>query len=336
MSTHPHPHIPDHSLLLGIDLGGTKTASCVGTAGGKILATDRIPSRASDGYEVWLDAVAEQAGRVIATSGVDRAQLAGVGLSAPGPLSVRHGMLLAPPNNPGWVDVPVVADLEARLEIPVYMQNDANACALAEAYYGKYHNVDYLVYLTASTGMGGGIISKGELIQGFNDQGGEVGFMPMERGGRVATNGIPGSFETYTGGKNLADWIRADLEANQPKTSILDIVEGDAEAINIQTLVSALDSGDPYAGQVWDDFLDRVAQGLGAIVQVINPEVVLFGTIAVHTGERFLAPVRNKLQQYATPASIEGLVIEASSLGSNIGDLSALAAAREGLEHQTL
>ena len=297
--THPAP-LPDDTLLLGIDLGGTKTACCVGTADGTILATDRIPSKASDGYAVWLDAVVQLVDEVIAQAAIERSALAAVGLAAPGPLSIRNGMLLAPPNNPGWVDVPVVADLEERLGLTVFLQNDANACALAEAYYGSWKHAEDLVYLTASTGMGGGIIAWGELIIGNTDQGGEVGFMPLHRGGRQAPNGIDGSYESYTGGENLADWIRADLIANQHETAIIDMAGGDPEHINIEALVKAVKAKDAYALRIWDDFLDRVAQGVGVLVQVITPQVVLFGTIAVHTGDLFLAPLRENLPRYTS------------------------------------
>ena len=149
--------------LMGIDIGGTKTAVCIGNERGDILATQRIPS-ASDSIEAYGRDLTALCHAVIEKAGLKPDQIDAIGLSAPGALDCKRGILIAPPNNPGWRDVPIGPMVQKSFKAPVFCNNDANACALAEMIFGEHKGAKNLVYLTFSTGMGGGIIANGELI----------------------------------------------------------------------------------------------------------------------------------------------------------------------------
>jgi glucokinase len=153
-------------LLLGIDIGGTKLALSLGSADGKILRRFRRPTDPSGRPEDDVARIADDARRLLAAAGVARGDVAAIGISAPGPVDVARGELIDPPNLPGWGTVPLVALVEAALGGPVAMENDANAAALAEWRFGAGRGFANVVYLTMSTGIGGGLILDGRLYRG--------------------------------------------------------------------------------------------------------------------------------------------------------------------------
>ncbi len=314
--------------LLGIDIGGTKTAVCVGTATGEIKASARMSS-AADTVEAYRKKLIELCHAVLHKSGLPVEKLDAIGISAPGPLDCKRGVLISPPNNPGWLDVPILAMVQAEFSAPVYINNDANACALAEMLFGEYRGCRNLVYLTFSTGMGGGVIVNGQLIQGATDTGGEVGHMVLDPDGPLCGCGQRGCWETYVGGRMVAERLKAKIRDGGLQTSIVDKAGG-IDAISMQALEAAAREGDRLALAEWDALTDRVAQGIGALVMVLNPDVVVLGTIGVHAGEFVMGPIRDKLPKYAWKWPLGCCKVVASSLGGKIGDLAALGVAVTG------
>ncbi|MBI2441060.1 MAG: ROK family protein [Lentisphaerae bacterium] len=317
--------------ILGIDIGGTKTSVCLGNERGEILASGRMSSEKSANFEQYGRDLAQLCASIIERGKVARTALQAVGISAPGPLDIKRGILIAPPNNPGWRDVPIVALVKDILKTPVYINNDANACALAEYLFGAYRGTADLVYLTFSTGMGGGIIANGRLLQGITDTGGEVGHQIIERDGPLCGCGQRGCWEAFVGGRRVAERLREKIRAGSIKTALLDKAGGNLEAINMELLAAAAREGDEFAVAEWNEFSERLAQGIGNLIMILNPQVVLLGTIAIHLGEFILAPLREKLRKYAWSWPLAACRVEASTLGANIGDYSALAVALTGM-----
>jgi glucokinase len=320
--------------LLGIDLGGTKTSVCIGDVHGNFCSRQRMPSAASEGPRAWWQRTQKLITGSLRSAEVEFAELAAVGLAAPGPLSTGSGTLLAPPNMPGWVDVPIVTMLQDFLHCPVFLENDANACALAELYFGEFRDVQHLVYLTASTGMGAGIVSNGVVIQGVCDHGGEVGHFVLDADGPECPCGQRGCFEIFCGGKNVADRLRSRIGELGVRTAVLDHAQGDLERVDFACLLQAVREQDAFALQAFEEFTDRLAQGIGVLLMTVNPQVVLLGTIAIHAGELLLEPLRRKLPRYAWAPAVKSCTLAASTLGERIGDLSALAVARAGLDQR--
>ena len=317
--------------LLGIDIGGTKTAVVVGNDKGQITASRRMPTP-SDTIEHYRKRLVELCHEVLQQAGIPVSSVDAVGISAPGPLDCRRGVLIAPPNNPGWRDVPIVEMVQQSFAAPVFMNNDANACALAESYFGEHRGARNLVYLTFSTGMGGGIIMNGDLVQGATDTGGEVGHMILEAGGRLCGCGQLGCWEAYVGGRKVAEHLRETIRSGSVHTSIVEKAGG-IDAINMQAFEAAAREGDRFALAEWDAFTERVAQGIGVLIMVLNPDVVILGTIGIHAGEFVMGPIRDKLPKYTWKWPLEACKVTASSLGGKIGELSALAVAASGLRH---
>ena len=317
--------------LLGVDIGGTKTAVCLGNQKGEILATQRIPAMPGEDPQVFKCRLNELVGAVLESAGLKADSLDAVGISAPGPLSVPRGMLLAPPNTPGWHEVPIFKMVSEMVKAPVFLNNDANACALAEMFFGEHRGIQSLIYLTFSTGMGAGIITNGRLVQGITDCGGEVGHMVLDLHGPRCGCGNFGCWETYVGGRNVAERLKARIRAGGLKTAIVDQAGGEVDKIDMKALSAAVRLGDPLAVEEWESFTDRLAQGIGALVQVINPEIVILGTIAIHERDLVMPALQAKLPKYAWRWPLEACRIVPSSLEGRIGDLSALAVAITGL-----
>lgn len=316
--------------LMGIDIGGTKTGVCVGTGEGRIEASLRMPSKA-DSLDDYFSGVGALCRQAAAEAGIGLDAVEAVGISAPGPLSVERGVLIEPPNNPGWREVPVVEAVRRILGRPVFMNNDANACALAEQYFGRHRGVQNLVYLTFSTGMGGGIVMNGQLVQGRTDTGGEVGHHVLDANGPPCGCGQRGCFEAFCGGKNFAERLQDIIRRTGTATSILAHAGGRIEDIDAKAFFRAAKEGDAFALARWEGFVERLAQGVGNLIMILNPDVVLLGTMAVAHGEFVMRPLRERLPRYAWKWPLEACVIEPSSLGERIGDLSAIAVAVAGL-----
>jgi len=317
--------------LIGIDIGGTKTSVCLSDEKGDILASTRMSTNSREPLESYYRQLDGLCGEMCRQAGGTYAQIDAVGISAPGPLDVKRGVLIEPPNNPGWRDVPIVEVVRQNTGRPVFFNNDANACALAEQYFGSHRGAQNLVYLTFSTGMGGGIIVNGQLLQGVTDTGGEVGHHVVDIDGPVCGCGMRGCFEAFCGGRNLAERLRRDIAARSIQTSIVKHAGGQIESIDARAFFAAAREGDPYALAEWEQFTDRLAQGVGNLIMILNPEVVILGTMAVREDDFVMQPLKAKLPKYTWKWPLEACQIVPSSLGGRIGDLSAIAVALVGL-----
>ncbi len=290
--------------LLGIDIGGTKVAICIGDAEGNILAEKRVATSSLGGPDQGLPRIVEEVGHLLRDQNRELEEIRAVGLAVPGPVSTKTERICAPPNLPDWVDVPIVHYLREKLGRPVFMDNDANAGALAEWEFGAAKHLNNLIYLTMSTGMGGGIIIDGKLHQGATDTAGEVGHFVLDPRGPKCGCGQNGCFEAYCGGIHAGD-LKATLEK--------------------------VKKSDPVALEFWEEYTERLAQGIGILLQTLNPDAIILGTIAIHNKELVMGPLEAALPRYAWKAPLEHCRIEPSQLGNKIGKLGALALAINGL-----
>jgi glucokinase len=293
------------NMLVGIDIGGTKICVCTGDAKGKIFSSERLHTKDFSGWQEGFVAI-EKLVRELAGSSIEA-----IGISAPGPLSVKEGKMFKSPNLTGWENAPLVSYFKKAFQKPVCMNHDAKAAALAEYVFGASKGTPNLVYLTCSTGMGGGVIADGKLIQGVSDTATEVGHYILEIDGPPCPCGQRGCFEAFCGGAALAKKLQAESNLK-----------------DIPDLVEAVQKKDPYALKVWEEFTTRMAQGIGTVLMCFNPQVVILGTIAVHSGELLLKPVREKLARFAWKQNREACRIEVTALKDQISELSGLALAK--------
>jgi glucokinase len=315
--------------VLGIDIGGTKIALALGGPDGRIEARLRRPLDPTGSAEQDLARIASDAHRLVTDAGVSLASVEVVGVSAPGPLDQGRGLVLGPPNLPGWERAPVVAALRAALGRPVFLENDANAAALAEWRFGAGAGLSDLVYLTMSTGVGGGIILGGRLHRGVGGGAGEVGHAPVEWPGEPCACGLSGCLEAHVGG---AAWARR-LRTAAPDSSRVLALAGGRSALAPAHVIAAAHEGDAFALGEMARFNEYLARGIVGLVFTLAPQAVILGTIASAAGEELcFSPLRALVRARTWPVLGDGLRITAAGLGDRVADYAGLCAGLEALE----
>jgi glucokinase len=318
-------------MLLGIDIGGTKLALAVGDDEGRLVARQRRPMAPSGDPVQDIAAIATDAHRLLRDNDVQLETLTCVGISAPGPVDVAAGRVVNPPNLPGWGDVPLGRLVGEVFRRPAHLENDANAAALAEWRFGAGRGCSDLVYLTMSTGVGGGLILGGRLHRGRTGRAGEIGHVPIEAEGALCSCGQRGCLEAYVGG---AAWTRR-LQAQTPAASRAAQLAGDPAQVRPEHVLRAAGEGDAFALAELERFNQIVAHGIAAIVFTLAPERIVLGTIPTAAGEELcFEPLRRMVAERVWPDLYAPLEIVPSQLGEEGPYQAALCAAREGAAAQ--
>jgi glucokinase len=272
--------------------------------------------------------IVEDAQQLLTAAGVRREQLTAIGISAPGPVDIGSGEVVEPPNLPGWGRVPLRAWVEAGLGGRVALENDANAAALAEWHLGAGRGHRDIVYLTMSTGIGGGLILDGRLYRGPHGNAGELGHIPLAAGGERCACGLQGCFEAYAGG---AAWAKR-LQAVTPADSRVAELAGGPEQVTPKQLVAAAHAGDAFALAEFARWRETVARGIATIAFAFAPERIILGTIAVAAGEELcFAPLRARLRELIWPEIAACLEVVPAALGDRLADLAGICAALEAV-----
>ncbi len=307
--------------VLGIDIGGTKIAVCLANSDGEILGSGRISSTST--YEEILKALAEKCRALCAENGLDLKDVSSCGICAPGPLDLDNGMLLRTPNVT-WIDrpMPIRDDLAALLGIPAALENDANAGVLAEWFYGSGKGKRNMIYLTMSTGIGGGIVSEGKLVHGFNGNAGELGHMVLDIHGPLCNCGLRGCLEAYCGGRAVAKRVQ-EIVRHEPTSELLRLpgVDGKVENLTFQSVRDGAKAKIPLAMEMWDEICLRLAQGIGNCMSAFNPELVVLGTAAYYAGDFLMKPVLEYLPRFTWPVFYKDCEVRLSALGLKVGEL---------------
>ena len=301
-------------LKIGLDIGGTKCAISTGECEGgaiKILSREEFATAGLSWQQV-LDEFARRIEVVASQLSVPRSPfpvpLSSIGISCGGPLDSRRGVIMSPPNLPGWDNVPVVKFFEDRFHVPVAVQNDANACALAEYLYGSGRGVKNLVFMTFGTGLGAGIIIDGKLYSGANDNAGEIGHIRLAQTGPVGYN-KEGSAEGFCSGAGIARLakIRKGLD------------------LSAKEIFARVRAGDPDCTEVFLESAEKLATILAFTIDILNPEVIALGGVFMRNADLFMPIVDPILDQEALPFARKVCRIVPAELGENIGDYAALA-----------
>lgn len=282
----------------GLDIGGTKTAFIRGDRQGRVLDRVQVPTGDYPRWQHLLEKLLPAKGKPAA-----------IGVSCGSPLDSARGMILSPPNLPGWDEVPITQWLGARYGVPAYLENDANACALAEWRHGAGRGVNTLIYLTFGTGFGAGLILDGRLYRGRDGMAGEIGHVRHRQSGPVGY-GKAGSFEGFCSGGGIAQMA----------------------GMSAKDLAAAADAGDRQAVKV----LHRSARALGSacalLIDLFNPERIVIGSVFARAEKWFRPQMERVIAREALPTSAAHCDVVAASLGDAVGDIAALTVAMNGSE----
>jgi glucokinase len=303
------PTLPDQCVA-GIDIGGTKIALAVADLAGRIIEGARFPTRVEEGPHRIIETALAEIERMLSRTG---ARLAAVGVGCGGPLDRGRGLILSPPNLPGWDEFPIVKLVEERLGVPTLLDNDANAAALGEHRHGAGAGYRHLVYITISTGIGGGVIVRGELVHGVYDGAGEVGHMTVLPGGPECGCGGRGCLEALCSGTSIARRARARLAAG----GVSSLSSLSAENVTAQAVAEAARSGDAVASEVWDETIEYLAVGVGNLFNVLAPEVVVIGGGVSGAGGQLFEPLRERVRGRVRMLPPEKINILQASLGGD-------------------
>jgi len=304
--TPDNPPVAAPDAFLGLDIGGTKLAAGIARADGKVLAEARAPSRALEGPDSMIRRLVALGRDAVWDARLGTTDIAAIGIGCGGPLDPERGVVLDALNNPGWVDVPIVAMVEEALGRPTFLENDANAGALAEHRYGAGRGVDDMVYLTISTGIGAGVISGGRLLHGANGNAGELGHVSVDHRGRRCRCGGIGCLEAYASGTNIAE------RAGMPSA---------------EDVVAAVRRGERHATAVWSETVELLGAAIASIVNAFNPRRVVLGGGVTRAGDVLFEPVRRIALQRAMPQLAAVVDILPAALGERTGILGAVAVA---------
>ena len=303
--------------IIAVDLGGTQIRAARYDLELNLLQRENTLTQAHLGLQPTIERMKTFVRKVMPAC---REDVLGLGISSPGPLNPFTGVIVAPPNLRGWLDVPLRDIMESEFNVPVYIGNDANVAALAEASKGAAQGSRHVTYITVSTGIGAGIICDGKLLLGRDGLAAEFGHIPI-----VLENGTVSSVELEAAGPAIARRVKREIQEGA-KSKVMEIVQGDLNRIDAKAVGMAAAAGDQlgiaqlaYAGRV-------IGLGIVAILHLFNPEVIVIGGGVSKTGDLLFAPMREALRTHVMDeAYIKDLRIERSALGDDVALVGAAA-----------
>ena len=318
--------------LIGIDIGGTKCAVTYGISDVEnIVIADRekFDTRCVDDTVAnLLDATSA----IMQKYDLDSGNLPAIGISCGGPLDSKKGMIMSPPNLPGWDNIPIVELFEKRFGIKTAVQNDANACALAEWKFGAARGYCNAIFLTFGTGMGAGLILDGKLYSGTNDNAGEAGHIRLEKTGPVGY-GKAGSFEGFCSGGGIAQLARIKvmekMQMGEPVSFCKSMNE--INSLTAKTIAEAAETGDFLAKEIYRECARYLGKALSILIDVLNPEIIVLGSIYCRA-QNLIQPAMQEVIDAETLIHTRRVCkIVPAELGDHIGDYAALSVAVNAL-----
>ena len=312
-------------MLLGFDIGGTKCAVITARwENGQIelLKKEKIDTDLSVAPEEMVD-------RLIALAdGIVDEKPEAIGISCGGPLDSSKGIILGPPNLPGWDHVEIVDRIQKHFGAPAHLQNDANACAVAEWKFGAGMGCENMVFLTFGTGLGAGLILNGKLYSGTNDNAGECGHIRLDRFGPVGY-GKAGSFEGFCSGGGLAQlgYTLALEQIQQGKAPAYFQNGMSAKDITAKSIADAARQGDETALRVYEICGEYLGKGLSVLIDILNPQRIVIGSVFARSGDLLRPAMERVIAEETLPLSASCCQVVPAQLGEQIGDFAAIATA---------
>lgn len=304
-------------MRIGVDLGGTNIAVGVVNEEGRILHRLSIPTRQEKGFGEVIRNMAQLIHKVVTGSGHTLKDMKSIGVGCPGTPDCGNGVLLFACNL-GFHKVPIREELQKYIDLPVYIDNDANCAALAESVAGAAKDVDHSITITLGTGIGGGVIVNRRIYSGFNNAAAEIGHMVIAVGGEQCTCGRRGCWERYASASALKNQTIA-AAADNPHSLINVISGGDMNRISAKTAFDAAKKADETALRVISDYTKYVAEGLVNVINIFQPCVLVIGGGICAQGEYFLAPVRKYVKESVYCKEAEQTEIKVAEMGNDAG-----------------
>jgi glucokinase len=325
-----------NKYFIGIDIGGTKCTLTVSNMELKIFHRIQFATHTERGPDYTINEILKIIDEFKIK--IDFEKVKSIGISCGGPLNSKRGLVMSPPNLPGWDNIPIVEIINNKTDKPTFIQNDANACALAEWRYGAGIGTQNMIFLTFGTGLGAGLILNGQLYTGSNDNAGEVGHVRLDDEGPVGFNKA-GSFEGFCSGSGIAKLaqIIAEEKLNKgEKVSYCSSFE-ELHAISTLQLSKLANMGDKDALEVFNLSAKKLGYGLSILIDILNPERIVIGSVYARNPHLFDVLSNEIIVKEAIPASRSICSVVPAQLGDNVGDIASICVAIDGcLTHKKL
>jgi len=303
---------------IAVDIGGTQLRAALYPEGEqKAVSQKRIPTQARD--QSAVDRLLELIKTVLPAHGKVKA----IGMAAPGPLNPKTGILYAAPNIPGWVNLPLAQIVQDRFKIPTLLGNDANLAAMGEWKFGAGRGYQHLLYMTVSTGIGGGVIEDGKLLLGYKGLAAEIGHITVDPSGPLCGCGQRGHLEALASGTAIARYVTEQLARGVPSSM------AELSTVSARDVSLAAEQGDPLAREALARAGGYLGRAIADFLHLLNPQIVIIGGGVSRSGKYLLDPLREAIAAYViSPEYLHGLVVTTASLGDDAGLLGALALAQ--------
>ncbi|MEV6331099.1 ROK family transcriptional regulator [Streptomyces sp. NPDC051909] len=310
----------DAGIVIGVDFGHTHLRVAVGNLAHQVLAEEAEPLDVDASSAEGFDRAEQLVSRLIATTGIGRDKVVGVGLGVPGPIDVSSGLLGSTSILPGWSGINPADELSARLGVPVHVDNDANLGALGELVWGSGRGVKDLAYIKVASGVGAGLVIDGRVYRGPGGTAGEIGHITLDESGPVCRCGNRGCLETFTAARYVLPLLQSSHGAD----------------LTMERVVQLAREGDPGCRRVIADVGRHIGSGVANLCNLLNPSRVILGGDLAEAGELVLAPIRDSVSRYAIPSAARQLSVAPGALGGRAEVLGALALVLSEMGDSTL
>lgn len=317
--------------IIGVDIGGTKCSVSLGDrVGESIKIIDKIvfSTGNSSRVNIIISEIVSSISAILQRNKLTKDSISAIGISCGGPLNSDSGIILSPPNLIGWDNVAIVDILQNHFSVPVKLQNDANACTLAEWRFGAARGYKNAVFLTFGTGLGAGLILNGQLYSGSNNMAGEVGHIRLMKYGPVGY-GKMGSFEGFCSGGGIAQLAKSKVYEKFQRGQPVDFCPDTRalEQLDARQVANAASEGDALAQEIYRLSGEALGKGLALLIDILNPQIIVIGGIFSRCQGLLWPAAREVLTKECLPASLASCQVVPAALGDNVGDYAALAVA---------
>lgn len=307
-------------LIVGLDIGGTKSSVVLGTTDGKILDKATAPTEIDQGPDATILRLISDTRTLLSRNSISTDTVMGAGICSGGPLDSAEGVIYRPANLPGWDAVPIKRLVEDALHLPAVLENDADCCALAELFFGAARGKKNIVSFTWGTGIGAGVIINGRLYSGTTGLAGEIGHITYIPGGRLCQCGKLGCIEAYASGSSIARIARERVSSGEISTL------EDPTSITTERVCDAARSGDSLAAEVLTDAAKAMGHAVSLAAHTLNPEIITLGTMAVKAGDLLMPELMQVVDAEVWEQARKSLVILPTPLEDRVQDLAAISA----------
>jgi len=318
-------------LILGIDLGGSKTLAAVVDPRGRVVCSHENVTPATQGREAIIQCIVDSAHDALQEARLAMSEISAVGIGAAGISNPEAGILFTSPNLPGLREILLGDIIQEKLGRKTFIINDANAAALGELYYGAARNARNFVYITISTGIGGGVVIDGNIYTGAIGIAGEVGHMTIDDNGPACNCGNRGCWEALASGTALTREAKLRI-SKRVKTSILEYAQGSVDNVTPQVIHSAAEKGDKVARELIAQTGYYVGVGLANLINTFNPELIVVGGGLSNIGDMLLEPAFKTAEKRAYKEAFQSVRFAPAELGGNSAAIGAATFAAQELK----